>query len=344
MRRQLASLTDTSGDQLDGSQIEQLDTVGALLLDEALTSLAEKTGRPLTLAGLRSEHQALLDLVRSRREQSGEATAGAGRDGWLVRLGKATWGKLEQGFALLSFIGEAVIALARLAVNPGRFRWKALFATIETAGVSALPIVALLSFLMGVVIAYQGGVQLKTYGANIFIVELVTLTMIRELAPLVTAIVVAGRTGSAFTAQIGTMRVTEEVDALATIGITPMDLLVVPKLLALMIALPLLTLFADVMSIFGGMVISLLILDVSFYEFVTRIPDVVLVTSSFAIGIGKAPIFAAIIALVGCYQGFQVSGGADAVGRQTTVSVVQAIFLVILADALFSVLFSALGL
>jgi phospholipid/cholesterol/gamma-HCH transport system permease protein len=195
---------------------------------------------------------------------------------------------------------------------------------------------------MGVVIAYQGGLQLQAYGANIFIVELVCLTMLRELAPLITAIMVAGRTGSSFTAQIGTMQVTEEVDALRTIGIDPMDMLVLPKLLALVIALPLLTIFADILSIFGGMVMAKFLLNVSFSEFLKRIPEAVTVTS-LMIGVGKAPVFAAIIALVGCYQGFQVSGSADSVGRHTTDSVVQSIFLVIAADAAFSIVLGSFG-
>jgi len=222
-------------------------------------------------------------------------------------------------------------------------RWRPLLAVLETAGAHALPIVGLLSFLMGLVIAYQGGVQLRNYGANIFVVELVALTMLRELAPLLTAIIVAGRTGSAFTAQIGTMRVTEEVDALATIGISPMALLVVPKLLGLMIALPLLALFADIAGILGGMVMAALMLGVAFPDFLDRLPMAVDLTSLF-IGLGKAPVFAAIIALVGCYQGFQVGGSAESVGRQTTLSVVQAIFLVIVVNAVFSVAFSILGI
>ena len=167
--------------------------------------------------------------------------------------------------------------------------------------------------------------------------------MLRELAPLITAIIVAGRTGSAYTAQIGTMQITEEVDALRTIGIPPMDLLVLPKLLALTIALPLLTVFADALSVFGGMVMARALLEVSFSDFIDRFPLVVTPTS-FLLGVGKAPVFAAIIALVGCYQGFQVRGGADSVGRHTTISVVQSIFLVIAADALFSVILGGVGL
>lgn len=327
---------------IDTSAIQTLDTTGALLLLRTASGL-QREGRTVQLTGLRPGQQALFDLVRERTAAAGEVLPPT-REGALAGLGRLVWAHVEQGLGFLAFLGETTLALARALVIPTRIRWKTLFANMEQAGLNALPIVALLSFLMGVVIAYQGGQQLKTYGANIFIVELVTLTMIRELAPLMTAIIIAGRTGSAFTAQIGTMKVTEEIDALRTIGIAPMDLLVLPKLLALVIAMPLLALFADVLGIFGGMVMAYFLLDVSFYEFFNRIPQVVFITSSFLIGIGKAPVFAAIIALVGCYQGFRVTGGADSVGRQTTISVVQAIFLIILADACFSVLFSALGI
>ena len=207
----------------------------------------------------------------------------------------------------------------------------------------ALPIVGLLAFLTGVVLAYQSGTQLSMYGANIFIVDLVGITLLRELAPLLTAIIVAGRSGSAYTAQIGTMRVTEEIDALRTLGIAPMELLVLPKLLALIILMPLLSAFADIMGVLGGMLVAKLAFGVSVADFLERFPEAVSLTN-YLIGIGKAPVFAAVIALVGCYQGFQVQGGADSVGKQVTVSVVQAIFLVIVVDALFSVLFNALGI
>jgi phospholipid/cholesterol/gamma-HCH transport system permease protein len=231
----------------------------------------------------------------------------------------------------------------RSVLQPRRIRWPVLWLEVQRAGVDALPITGLLSFLLGVVIAYQGGVQLQLYGANIFIVELVSITMLRELAPMMTAIIVAGRTGSAYTAQIGTMQVTEEVDALRTIGIAPMDALVLPKVIGLSLALPLLTVFADAMGVLGGMAMSATMLDVSAGEFTERIPEAVSLTS-FLIGIGKAPVFAALVALVGCFQGMQVRGGADSVGRQTTTSVVQSIFLVIVADAVFSVIFSWLGI
>ncbi len=328
--------------QLDGSGIHAIDTTGALCVLSLVAEL-EQNGRQVHLVQFREEHCALLDLVRERRANAGMLSPPQPHQERLERLGRWVWRLLGRGVVFVAFIGEAVVAITRLAWHPGRFRWKALFGSIETAGVNALPIIALLSFMMGIVIAYQGGQQLKSYGANIFIVELVSLTMLRELAPLITAIIVAGRTGSSYTAQIGTMQVTEEVDALHTIGISPMDLLVLPKLLALIIALPLLTVFADALSIFGGMVMARTLLEVNFSDFLDRFPQVV-TPISFLIGVGKAPVFAAIIALVGCYQGFQVRGGADSVGRQTTVSVVQSIFLVIAADALFSVILGSVGL
>ena len=340
---QLRGIRWSTGElRLDGSGIQAIDTTGALRLLTLVAEL-EQPSRPVRLINLREEQQALLDLVQERRASAGAVPPPPAVQNALERLGRQVAAHARHTIEFLAFIGEAAVALARLAVRPGRFRWRALFGNIETAGVYALPIIALLSFMMGVVIAYQGGQQLKFYGANIFIVELVSLTMLRELAPLITAIIVAGRTGSSYTAQIGTMQITEEVDALRTIGIPPMDLLVLPKLLALTVALPLLTVFADALSVFGGMVMAQALLDVSFSDFLDRFPRVVTPTS-FLLGIGKTPVFAAIIALVGCYQGFQVRGGADSVGRHTTVSVVQSIFLVIAADALFSIVLGGVGL
>jgi phospholipid/cholesterol/gamma-HCH transport system permease protein len=257
-----------------------------------------------------------------------------GRKAWEIGLG---------AFGLLSFLGEAAVAFTRSVAEPRRIRWRPLLYNLQTAGFEALPITGLLTFLLGIVIAYQGAEQLERVGANIYIVDLVGLAMVRELSPLITAIIVAGRSGSAYTAQIGTMKVTEEIDALRTIGIAPMDLLVLPKAFALVVALPLLTVYTDVMGILGGMVMARAQLDVSFTTFIDRLDEAVSLTS-FLIGVGKTPVFAAIIALVGCYQGFRVSGSAESVGQRTTVSVVQSIFLVILADALFSIAFSHLGI
>ncbi len=339
----LAALQWPAGDiELDGSRLTALDTSGALRLLLLVEGLESK-GHRVRLGHWSEGHQALLELVRQRHADMGRQTPPPPPLNPLAHLGRETLLHWRNALAFLSFTGEVSLALGRVLLQPRRMRWRAMLAVIETAGVNALPIVALLSFLIGVVIAYQGGVQLKAYGANIFVVELVTLTLLRELAPLLTAIIVAGRTGSAFTAQIGTMRVTEEVDALATIGINPMYMLILPKLLGLIIVLPLLSLFADVLGVLGGMVMAAVQLDVSFREFFERIPQAVTVTS-LLIGIGKAPVFAAIIALVGCYQGFQVRASAESVGRHTTLSVVQSIFLVIIADALFSVILGTHGI
>ena len=192
-------------------------------------------------------------------------------------------------------------------------------------------------------VAYQGADQLKQYGANIFVVDLIGLSMLREFAPLITAIIIAGRSGSAYAAQIGTMAVSEEIDAMRTLGISPQEMLVLPKFIALVIALPLLTVFADLLGVFGGMIMANSQLGVGYSEFLDRFVYAVSPTS-FLVGIGKAPVFAAIIVIVGCFQGFRTNGGAQSVGQQTTRSVVQSIFLVVVADALFSIGFSTLGL
>ena len=327
--------------ELDASAIIAMDTGGAWLLHQLLTNLAIQ-GITVHLEGLREEYRELLELIQSRLgTEAGPQDFQKPR--LLERLGQRTWTYVDEGIALLAFVGEISVALLRTLKQPSRIRWNALFSTLDHAGVQAIPIISLLSFLLGIVIAYQGGVQLRTYGANIFIVELVSLTMLRELAPMMTAIIVAGRTGSAYTAEIGTMKVTEEIDALRSLGIAPMDILVLPKLLGLIIVLPLLTLVADAMGIAGGIVMAAIQLDVGFHDFVDRIPQSDTL-EAFLIGIGKAPVFAMIVATVGCFQGFQVTGSADSVGRQTTVSVVHSIFLVIVVDAAFSILFGWMGI
>jgi phospholipid/cholesterol/gamma-HCH transport system permease protein len=261
----------------------------------------------------------------------------------LERVGRSTVGMFEQAWAMLVFMGETAQVFAGWLTHPNRIRWRVVLFNLRTAGFDALPIVGLLSFLLGVVVAYQGADQLRQYGANIFVADLVGLSMLREFAPLITAIIVAGRSGSAYAAQIGTMAVTEEIDAMRTIGIEPHELLVLPKIVALVIAMPLLTVFADVLGVLGGMVMAKTQLGVGFAEFLDRMANAVSITS-YLVGIGKAPVFAAIIAMVGCFQGFRTQGGADSVGQQTTRSVVQSIFLVIVADALFSIAFSVLDL
>jgi len=329
---------------VDGSRIEALDTAGAWVLQKLLRRLRGE-GTAVQVRDLRPEFARLLEAVGQQaadRAPSPAPSAGA-PPSMLESLGRSAEAALEQGAALLGFVGETAVALAGCVAHPARFRWRPVLYNIRSAGFDALPIVGLLSFLLGIVIAYQGADQLRQYGANIFVADLVGVSMLREFAPLITAIIIAGRSGSAYAAQIGTMSVTEEIDAMRTLGIAPLDLLVLPKILALVIALPLLTVFADVLGVFGGMIMAQAQLGVGFGEFLDRFVKAVSITT-YLVGIGKAPVFAAIIAVVGCFQGFRTRGGADSVGRQTTRAVVQSIFLVIVADALFSIAFSALDL
>jgi len=325
---------------IDATAVTAMDTSGAWLLHRAIRGL-EARGRAVRVQGLRPEFDALLRLVASRAPALRAPAPAA--PGVLARIGWNAWQSVIGAVGLLGFVGEGALALLRGLTRPRGIRWRSIFYNVERAGFEALPITGLLTFLLGIVIAYQGAEQLRRVGANIYIVDLVGLSMVRELSPLITAIIVAGRSGSAYTAQIGTMKVTEEIDALRTVGIAPMDQLVLPKVLALVLALPLLTVYTDIMGILGGMVMARAQLDVSFTTFLDRLDEAVSL-KSYLIGVGKAPVFAAIIALVGCYQGFQVSGSAESVGRQTTVSVVQSIFLVILSDALFSIAFSWLDI
>ena len=328
----------------DGTQIAALDTAGAWVLQKLLLRLRAE-GAAVTLQGLRPQFAQLMDgVAQHMAEQASQPAPGAAPpSGALARIGHRTVDALHQGTALLAFVGEAATAFAVSVVHPSRFRWRPVLFNLRTAGFDALPIVGLLSFLMGIVVAYQGAGQLRQYGANIFVADLVGLSMLREFAPLMTAIIIAGRSGSAYAAQIGTMTVTEEIDAMRTLGIEPLELLVLPKVIALTVALPLLTVFADVLGVLGGMIMAQVQLGVTYAEFLDRFVKAVSITD-YLIGLGKAPVFAAIITVVGCFQGFRTKGGADSVGRQTTRSVVQSIFLVIVADALFSIAFSALDL
>jgi len=322
------------------SGVSAMDTAGAWLVRRSLNRL-EQTGRHVELRGLRAEFE---QLIRWISVDEGASVAGQPeKPGMIEQLGQVTWDASLQGLGFLSFVGESTLVLLRLLVDPRRMRWQPLFYNLKAAGFQALPIVGLLSFLMGVVIAYQAAVALRPYGASVFIVEFVGISMLREIVPLITAIIVAGRSGSAYTAQIGTMTVTEEVSALRTMGIGPIELLIAPKVFALVVALPLLTAFADVAGVFGGMVIASTQLDVNFNVFLERFESVITPTD-YLIGVGKAPVFAVIIAMIGCYQGLCVSGSAESVGRHTTVSVVQSIFLVIVVDALCSILLDWMGI
>lgn len=327
---------------IDGSAIEQFDTNGALLIQTLIKKL-KRAGYSYQLSGFKETDYDLiqyvmgLDFEPEAYYHAEMAAAEEKQESLLTTVGKRSVNGINEQITFLAFFGRVALALFGKLLKPWQIRWIPFWANLQTAGVMALPIIGLLNFLIGLVITYQGGTLLQMFGMNIFAVHLVTISTLRVLGPLLTAIIVAGRTGSAYAAQIGTMVVNEEVDALKTFGIDEIDQLVIPKVLALIVALPFLTLFADMSAIFGGMVYSTIYLDISFSEFIEQIPQVVTI-NSLMVSLIQAPIFAIIIVLVGCYQGFRVRGGADSVGTQTTKAVVQAIFLVIIFEAIFSII------
>jgi phospholipid/cholesterol/gamma-HCH transport system permease protein len=322
---------------LDLSGIGRLDTVGAWLV----TRLRREIGDGIVLVGVRPEHGTLIERLA---DVAGEAATEPDRRSALSALaeitGRATYEVLGEARDLLNFLGLATATAFRLLARPARIRYVSLVSHIETVGLHALPIVGLLAFLIGVVLAYQGADQLRRFGAEIYTVNLIVISMLREMGILMTAIIIAGRSGSAFTAQIGTMQVNEEIDAMRTIGLDPVEVLVLPRAFALIVALPLLTVYADLMGIAGGMLMSHWVLDISFVQFIERVREIHPVWP-FWVGIIKAPVFGFVIALVGCREGLKVRGSAESVGRQTTKSVVVSIFLVMTLDALFSIFFSA---
>lgn len=340
LKKQLETFTLPAGGDitLDGSAITQMDSAGAWVFG----SWAKKPGMNIRLQKFSEQHQKLLSLVENKIPATKKIPT-VQAPGWLARTGAWAVQQMLEFREYLNFTGMLAVESLRIFRHPGKIRWRAFINVIDKSGYQALPIIGLLSFMIGVVIAYQMGNQLRNYGANIFIVDLLGLSVLREFGPLLTAIIVAGRTGSAFTAQIGTMQINQEIDALDTMGVTPAELLLLPRLAGLFIALPLLTVWADIMGVAGGMLMAKTMLGVTPYDFLQRFQHAIPVRS-LIIGLGKAPVFALLIASIGCFQGMQVRGSADSVGKNTTRSVVLAIFFIIIIDAIFSVIFSELKL
>lgn len=320
----------------DTMKISAMDTGGAVLLHRTLTKLRNE-GCQVSVQGLRTDFGELLQMVSSHWNRIGGGEGS--KAGFQNQLEQWVSQKVQQTVVTVAFVGECTVEVIRAIKNPSLIRWRAILHNLELDGFLALPITGLLTFLMGVVIAYQGAEQLKRFGANIFVVDLVGISFLREIGPLIVAILIAGRSGSAYAAQFGTMKVTEELDAIRTLGLSPIQLLVLPRVCALVIAVPLLTVYADVLGVLGGALVAFNRLDLSLTEFLSRFEEWVALRH-FLIGVGKAPFFAMIIAVVGCYQGFQIRGNVDDVGLRTTLSVVQSIFLVIVFDALCSIVFS----
>lgn len=322
----------TSVQTIDASALARLDTAGAWLLVQLRQRFPHATLQ------LSQHHQKLVALVDSYPTPPPLKKPLA----WplLARFGQQICAFLSEGFAYLAFVGELSYLSFTWWRKPSRILWQVIWQTVQRTGFEALGIVGLLSFLIGIVLTYQMGGQLQSYGANIYIVNLLGVSILREFGPLITAIIVAGRSGSAFAASLGTMQVNQEIDALKTLGVSPIERLALGKTFGLIIALPLLVIWANFTAIVGGMIMAKLQLGIEAGVYINQFQSSVGL-KQFWLGLMKTPFFAFIIATIGCFQGFLVKGGADSVGQQTTRSVVQAIFLIIVADAFFSIVMSA---
>jgi phospholipid/cholesterol/gamma-HCH transport system permease protein len=325
---------------LDASRVDYCDGSGIGLLVE-LRRRQKKAGGELEIRGLSEESQRLLSVFdpgefeELRREKSDLSN-------FPEEIGRTTARVWEDTCALISFAGELSVALAHAFLHPRRVRWKDAFLVAETAGVNALPIIALISFLMGLIMAFQSAIPMRQFGAEIFVANLIGLSMLRELGPLMTAIIVAGRSGSAFAAELGTMKVNEEIDALITMGLDPVRFLVVTRVIAAVIMTPLLAVFADLLGLVGG---SVVLLSLGF-PLITYINQVLFAVTFVDLlgGLVKSFVFGILIASIGCLRGLQTNTGANAVGESTTRAVVTSIIFIIITDGIFSVLYYHLGI
>lgn len=343
--RAIASVTARPASEpltLDLRGLAAIDTVGAVLL----LDLAERIGGAPDRVAVRGTPARLAPFFDAVAHQRGFANEPDPSEHDplmpLVRLGRTTLGILDEARELTGFFGLLIVSLGRIIVRPRRLRLTSTIHHMETTGIDALPIVGLLALLIGIVISYQAADQLRLYGAEVFVVNLVGISILRELGVLICSIIVAGRSGSAFTAQIGTMKVNQEVDAMETMGLDPIETLVLPRVIALVLVLPLLTFYTNMLALAGAALMVDQVLDIPFNQFREQL-NFAIVPSTFYAGMIKAPVFAFVIAMVGCYQGLKVTGSAESVGRLTTLSVVQSIFLVIVIDAIFSIFYSAIG-
>jgi phospholipid/cholesterol/gamma-HCH transport system permease protein len=324
-------------------QVDGFDTAGAWLVHRTQRRLAGDSRR-VEVMGLAPDRAKLLEVVAANDRPMHPAPPHM--PAFLAVLDRIGRGVIALGHAivdLFGFFGLTLSALWRLILKPQRFRWNSFTHVLEAACLNAVPIVALMSFLVGAVIAYQGAAQLRNFGADVLTVDLVSVSVLREIGILLTAIMVAGRSGSAYAAEIGAMKVHEEIDAMRTLALDPIEILVLPRIVGLVIALPLLNFIGDIAGLAGGLLVSWTELGIAPDLFVTRLRDVVSI-NHFWVGMIKAPVFGYLVAMIGCYEGFRVEGSAESVGQRTTQSVVEAIFVVIVVDAVFSLFFTQVGL
>lgn len=327
--------------EIDASQIDRIDSSAGLFFYNFLNRCQENK---IDVVDFKASPKVkkMLSLITKTLNNQQQPNPKASKVSLLYFIGREAHLKFKQCLGFLALIGDLGHRFLAALMNWRKFHFSSIIRVMDLAGLQALPIVGLLSFLIGMVLAYQMGLQLKTYGANIYIVYLTGMAIQREFGPLITAIIVAGRTSSSFTAQLGSMKVNEEIDALTVMGMSSTELLVLPKILGMMLVFPILIFWADLFGTLGAMFTSKTMLDVNYHDFLQRLKST-LGVKQYLLGMSKAPVFSLLIAMVGCYQGFQVKGSANSVGFLTTKSVVQAIFLIIIADAIFSIFFTWLG-
>ena len=343
LQARLAAIDIGRARVVDFGGVSRIDTAGAWAVT-ALEARANAAGAGFDMQNMTPETELLLASVRRARPvRETPASAESGIAAHLHALGEAVVSGATFLAELTGYLGLFFARLAHVIRHPSEFRLTALTAHCEDVGFRAVPIVALMAFLIGVVLAFQGSAQLRQFGAEVFVVDLIAISILRELGILLTAIIVAGRTASAFTAAIGSMKMREEIDAMRTLGLDPATVLFLPRILALLLMLPILGLIANVMGLLGGAVMSWIELGISPSMFRTRLIEGTDVSHVF-VGLIKAPVFALIIGVVGCHAGMQVRGNAESLGRMTSNAVVTAIFAVIVADALFSIFFAQIGL
>lgn len=320
------------------SKIEYLDSAGALGLLQ-LEDRAKAKSIPFQFVNVTDEAKRVMGLINRKALTIKPLVSDKRADNIIGQVGESSIRIFNDFVSIITFLGDLITALIYSFIHPRSIRWEDLLFYMKRAGVEGLPIIGLINFLLGLIIAFMSSLQLKQFGANIYVAQLVGVAMVTELGPIMTAIIVAGRSGSAFAAEIGTMKVNEEVDALVSMGFDPTRFLAIPKVLAAMLVVPVLTLYADFFGIAGGLVVGVLGLDLTVYTYVQETMKVISI-SDIVKSLIKSVVFAVLIAGIGCQRGFQVRGGAEAVGASTTSAVVAAIFLIIVTDSVFAILFT----
>ena len=323
---------------LDLGEISYFDSTAAAVIVQTRARL-EKQGSRVRLINIKPEIQGLFSILNLESLLSEGDRPVEKSPSLITRIGEASLRFVDDTRFTFAYLGDVTLALGYAIRYPGKVRWNEFFMYMERTGIEAVPIVLLISFLVGFIMAFQAAVQLRQFGANIFVADLVGLAIVRELGPLMTAIIVAGRSGAAFAAEIGTMKVSEEIDALKAMGLDPTRFLIIPKVLAALITVPTLTLLSDVVGIFGGLVVGVVFLDLTPWGYILQTQRALGILDVFS-GYFKSMVFALLISGVGCMRGLQVEGGAQGVGRYTTAAVVSGIFLIILYDALFTLMFN----